>query len=227
MQLLEWPFFPLINRFANHPVTHNLDMVLTRFVSSIDTVKAGGVKKTPLLLSSEYSRKLSAPVNVNINELRSDLTTSKFTQHFIPVGYLLEGTFTSLYKNRFPPDSANASDFLAKSKRTSLIVVADGDLARNETDPRTGQPLPLGLDPFTNYTFANGDLLTNMVAYLVDENGLIRARNKEIRLRPLDREQIAAEKLKWQLINLALPLVALAVFGIVRSYFRKKKFASF
>jgi hypothetical protein len=61
----------------------------------------------------------------------------------------------------------------------------------------------------------------------VDENGLIRARNKEIRLRPLDREQIAAEKLKWQLINLALPLVALAVFGIARSYFRKKKFASF
>lgn len=227
MQLLEWPFFPLINRFANHPVTHNLDMVLTRFVSSIDTVKAEGVTKTPLLLTSEYSRKLSAPVNVNINELRSDLTTHKFTQHFIPVGYLLEGTFTSLYKNRFAPDSSSAENFLPESKRTSLIVVADGDLARNETDPRTGQPLPLGLDPYTNYTFANGDLLMNMVAYLVDENGLIRARNKEIRLRPLDREQIAAEKLKWQLINLVLPLVVLAVFGVVRSYFRKRKFASF
>lgn len=227
VQLLEWPFFPLINRFANHPVTHNLDMVLTRFVSSIDTVKAEGVQKTPLLFTSEYSRKLAAPVNVNVNELRSDLTTHKFTLHFLPVAYLLEGTFTSLYKNRFLPDSADAHDFLAESRPTSLIVVSDGDVARNALDPRTGQPLPLGLDPYSNYTFANADLLLNMVAYLVDENGLIRARNREIRLRPLDREQIAAEKVRWQLTNLVLPLVIIVIFGMVRSYWRKRKFASF
>lgn len=227
IQLIEWPFFPLVNRFADHPVTHNLDMVLTRFVSSIDTVKAEGVRKTPLLFTSEYSRKLAAPVNVNINELRSNLTTGKFTQHFIPVAYLLEGTFASLYKNRFLPDGADALHFLPESRRTSLIVVSDGDLARNEVDPRTGRPLSLGLDPYTNYTFANGDLLLNMIAYLVDENGLIRARNKDIRLRPLDREQIAAEKLEWQLVNLALPLVVLGIFGIIRSYVRKRKFATF
>jgi ABC-2 type transport system permease protein len=227
MQLLEWPFFPLINRFASHPVTHNLDLVLTRFVSSIDSVKAEGVRKTPLLFTSQYTRTLTAPVNVNINELRSDLRQSKFTQQFIPVAYLLEGKFTSLYKNRFTPDSTGDIAFIATSKPTSLIVVSDGDLPRNEIDKRTGQPLALGLDPYTNYTFANEDLLLNMIAYLVDENGLIRARNKEIRIRPLDREQIAAEKLKWQLINLVTPLVILLVFGIVRSYWRKTKFASF
>ena len=145
----------------------------------------------------------------------------------IPVAYLLEGEFTSLYKNRFLPEGADPSSFRDQSPITSLIVVSDGDLARNDVNRRTGQSLPLGFDPFTNYTFANQDLLLNMIAYLVDEDGLIRARNKEIRIRPLDREQIAEEKLKWQIINLGLPLIFLFTFGILRAYWRKKKFASF
>ena len=227
VQLLEWPFFPLINRFTNHPITRNLNMVLTRFISSVDTVKAEGVRKTPLMFTSQYSRTLTAPVNVNVNGLRNDLSAGKFTRSFIPVAYLLQGRFTSLYKNRFLPDSADQQSFRDQSPPTRLIVAADGDLVRNEIDRRTGNPLPLGFDPYNNYTFANEDLALNMIAYLMDENGLIRARNKEVRIRPLDREQIAAEKLKWQLINLASPLVILVMFGLTRSYWRRKKFANF
>lgn len=227
IHLMEWPFFPLINRYNEHAVTHNLDRLLTRFVSSIDTVKAEGVRKTPLMFTSEYSRKVTAPVNVNINELRKNLTAEQFTERHIPVAYLLEGKFTSAYKNRFLPEGTDPAAFREESESTSLIVVSDGDVVRNEVNRRTGQPFPLGFDPFMNYTFANQDLLLNFIAYLVDENGLIRARNKEIRIRPLDREQIADEKLKWQLINLAVPLVLLIAFGIVRAYLRKKKFANF
>lgn len=227
MQLMEWPFFPLINRFPPHPVTRNLDMVLTRFVSSIDTVKAEGVKKTPLMLTSQYSRKLTAPVNVNINELRANLTAAQFTEKFIPVAWLLEGRFTSLYKNRFLPEGVDQNSFQPESVPTSMIVVSDGDLARNDVNRRTGQPFPLGFDPYTNYTFANRELLLNMLSYLVDEDGLIRARNKQISIRPLDREQIAAEKVKWQIINLGLPLALVVLFGVTRAYWRKKKFANF
>jgi len=227
IHLMEWPFFPLINRFAEHPTTHNLDRVLTRFASSIDTVKAEGVVKTPLMFTSQYSRKLAAPVNVNINALRQDLSAGQFGEQHIPVAYLLEGKFSSLYKNRFLPEGVAQSSFRPEGEATSLIVVADGDLPRNDINRRTGQPLPLGFDPFSNYTFANQDLLLNFIAYLVDENGLIRARNKEISIRPLDQEQIASEKLKWQLINLVLPLAFLIAFGGARAYWRKKKFANF
>lgn len=108
-----------------------------------------------------------------------------------------------------------------------MIVVSDGDLARNDVNRRTGQPFPLGFDPYTNYTFANRELLLNMLSYLVDEDGLIRARNKQISIRPLDREQIAAEKVKWQIINLGLPLALVVLFGVTRAYWRKKKFANF
>lgn len=227
IHLMEWPFFPLINRYTDHPTTHNLDRLLTRFVSSIDTVKAEGVRKMPLMFTSEYSRKLTAPVNVNINELRQNLAAEQFTERYIPIAYLLEGKFTSLYKNRFLPEGMDPSSFREESETTSLIVVSDGDVARNEVNRRTGQPFPLGFDPFMNYTFANQDLLLNLIAHLIDENGLIRARNKEFRIRPLDREQIAEEKLKWQLINLGVPLLLLLAFGVVRAYWRKRKFANF
>jgi gliding-associated putative ABC transporter substrate-binding component GldG len=227
IQLIEWPFFPLINRFTEHPITHNLDVVLSRFVSSIDTVKAPGVMKTPLMLTSAYSMRLGAPVNVNVNALRENPSAEQFTERFIPVGYLLRGEFTSLFKNRFLPEGMSDLPFLERSATTSLIVVSDGDLARNEINRRTGQPLPVGFDPFSNYTFANQDLLLNMISYLLDENGLIRARNKEIRIRPLDREQIASGKFKWQVINLGLPLALLILFGMIRSYWRRRKFASF
>ncbi|MBT1699782.1 gliding motility-associated ABC transporter substrate-binding protein GldG [Fulvivirgaceae bacterium PWU4] len=227
IQLMEWPFFPLINRYADHSITHNLDAVVMRFASSIDTVKADGIRKTPLLFTSQYSRTLTAPVNVSIPALRRDIKPENYSKQFIPVGYLLEGQFTSLFRNRFLPEGADKASFTAAGGPAKIIVVADGDLAANAVHPRTRQPQPLGFDVFTNYTYANQDLLMNMLAYLTDENGLIKARNKEIKIRPLDRQKVASEKLKWQLINLALPLVVLVAFGTARAFVRKKRYASF
>ena len=110
---------------------------------------------------------------------------------------------------------------------TKIIVFADGDLARNDVNPRSGQPQQLGYDQFLRYTFANTELLMNAVAYLVNENGIIAARNKEVKIRPLDKEKIRSEKLKWQIVNIALPLVLLIIYGMIRSVLRKRKFSSF
>jgi ABC-2 type transport system permease protein len=192
----------------------------------METVKAAGVKKTPLMLTSQYSRAVAAPVNVSINFLRN-LTRESFSRSFIPVGYLLEGKFTSLFKNRFAPEGVDTLGFRAETEFSKIIVVADGDLAINMVNPRTGQPMPLGYDRSANRNYANEELLMNMLAWLTDENGLINARNKEIKIRPLDKEKIASEKTKWQVINLLLPLMALIFFGVVRSYLRKRRYASF
>jgi gliding-associated putative ABC transporter substrate-binding component GldG len=224
---LEWPFFPLVNQYAEHPITRNMDAVVTKFISSIDTVKALGVKKTPLLFSSAYSRKMTAPVKVSVNDLRKQLKEEKFNDGKIPLGYLLEGSFTSLYKNRFAPEGVDAKGFIEKSPATKIIVIADGDIARNDVNPRDGNPQALGFDPFAQYTFANQDLLMNMVAYLTDENGLIHVRSKQVKIRPLDKEKIKTDRTFWQVINLVLPIVALLIFGITRSYLRKMKYAKF
>jgi gliding-associated putative ABC transporter substrate-binding component GldG len=227
MQMMEWPFFPLINRYADHPITRNLDAVVARFISSIDTVKAPGVKKTPLLFTSAQTRTVMAPVNISANALRQDVRPEDFSKDGVPVGYLLEGSFTSLYKNRFLPDGETKETFRDHSVPTRLVVLADADLAINEVNQRNHQPQPLGFYPFTNYIFANRDLLMNAVAYLVDEQGLIQARSKQIKIRPLDREKVKQERVTWQFLNLVVPLVLLTIFGVVRMYWRKKKFARF
>lgn len=224
---MDWPFFPLVSGYADHVSTRNLDLTLTRFVSSLDTVKATGVSKTPLMFTSRGSRILSAPVKVGVNDLRKQMDPAQFTAGPVPVAYLLEGTFTSVFKNRFLPDSAATTGFQDTSVPTKMVVVADGDFVRNDVNPRNGQVQQLGFDPFSNYTFANQDLVLNLIAYLTDENGLIGARNKELKIRPLDKQTLANERLYWQLVNLVLPLVVLVAFGIALAYLRKRKYARF
>lgn len=224
MQLMEWPFFPLIGQKASHPITRNLDAVVLRFASSIDTVKARGVIKTPLLFTSDYSRKLSAPVRVSASDITKTSRTA-FSNGPVPVAWLLEGIFTSLYKNRFLPEGTDTTGFRAESKPAKVLVIGDGDLALNEINPRTGNPMQLGYDPYTQYTFANEELLLNAMAWLTDENGLIKTKNRVVKIRPLDRQ--AAQKNKWkiQMANLLLPVVLIAVIGLAYNHWRRKLYS--
>lgn len=224
IQLMPWPFFPLINKFGESPVVKNLDMVYTRFASSLDTVKATGVVKTPLLFTSVYSRVLNTPVSVNFNDLRKEMNPDYFNKGSIPVAYMLEGEFSSLYKNRILPPFAKKNQFKEQSVFTKILICSDGDLLRNEINYRTNQPYPLGFDPFMQRNFANKEFIVNSLEYMLDEEGLISARRKEVVLRPLDKVKIQEEKLKWQIINLVSPMILIIILGSIRQYFRKRKY---
>ena len=84
IQFMPWPFYPLANYTGDHPIVKNLDAIGGKFVSSMDTVKAQGITKTPLLFSSQYSRKVDSPVRVSLNELRKDFDPESFNQGPIP-----------------------------------------------------------------------------------------------------------------------------------------------
>jgi ABC-2 type transport system permease protein len=223
MQMLDWYFFPLVNNYADHPITRNLDAVHLRFVSSLDTVKAAGITKTPLMYSSPYARAVNTPVNVSANELRNTQLTEMGKP--MPLAFLLEGSFSSFYKNRFLPEQADPQSFVSDGLPAKILVVADGSLARNEINARTNQAQELGRDPFSGMMYANKDFILNALAYLTEEQGLITTRNREVKIRPLDRQKIANEKTRWQMLNLLLPVLLIVIFGIVRSVWRKKKYA--
>lgn len=225
IQLLQWPYFPVVNEYSNHPTVRNLDATLTRFSSSIDTVKAVGITKTLLLSSSPYSRKLMSPTLVDLNLMQQELDPEKFKTPNIPMGYLLEGEFSSLFKNKFLPEGYSKNQFKA-SGTSKIIVIGDGDLARNDFDPKTGEPLPLGFDPFTNQSFANQDLIINLINYLTNGDGLITARSKQVIIRPLDKVKLRDGKLKWQVINLVIPVAIIILFGILHYLYRKRKYAT-
>lgn len=221
-----WHYYVILNRFKRMPITKNLNGIYTRFLSTMDTIKTPNVKKTPLLLTNQYSRVRRMPNLVRLEEVRTDLDPKLYNRSFLPVCYLLEGKFTSLYKNRFAPDSIENKQVKQESEPTKIIVFSDGDIPRNEIDKRNGQPLPLGYDQLSQQTFSNKDFVMNALAYLIDENGLISSRNKEITLRPLDKFRVQDEKLSWQLINMVLPVAVIISFGIFRFWWRKRKYES-
>lgn len=222
IRMLAWPYFPIISNYGDHPVVKGMDAVMLRFASTIDTVKAVGVRKIPLMFTSANTKVIGAPVTVSFNDLRSDLLPEKFQSGPKAVGYLLEGAFTSLYKNRFSPPGFNRSELIEEGRESKLVVIADGDLIRNQFSQEEGNPLPLGVEPYSQTNYANEALIMNLMDYLLDEDGLIETRAKEVKIRPLDKVEIRQERSKWQVINLIVPLVILIVFGLFKKVWRRK-----
>lgn len=222
---IEWPFFPLVNTYSNHLATRHLDAVAFKFASTIDTIAAKGVTKTPLVFTSPYSRVLGAPVTVNVANLKRDLNPAAFQAGPKALGFLLEGNFTSVYQNRILPENADKSNFIETSAQTKLVVVSDGDFARNEVNARTGQSSPLGYDPVFNVTFANEDFLMNVLNYLTNESGIINTRAKEILIRPLDKNKVAQSKTFYQVVNLVVPVALVILLSVLLNFLRAKRFA--
>jgi ABC-2 type transport system permease protein len=217
----------LINQFANHPIVRNLDAVSMKYASTIDTVRADGIKKTPLLFTSQHTRLTQAPIPVSLNLMRAEMRPELFTSSHQPVGYLLEGSFNSLYQNRFLPAFANKETFKSASGPAKIIVVADGNVARNEVNRQNGRPYPLGFDPVLQTTLGNKDFIMNSLSYLLNDEGLILARNKEIQIRPLDKFRAQDQKVFWQVLNLIVPIALVILFGVVKFYVRKRKYSRF
>ncbi|MGB3181211.1 MAG: gliding motility-associated ABC transporter substrate-binding protein GldG [Cyclobacteriaceae bacterium] len=227
IRLLPWPFYPLMNRYSEHPVTRNLDAVLGRYVSSVDTVKADGITKTPLIYTSQYTRVLQAPVEVSYNAMRKDMEPESFTDQSQSVAWLLEGAFTSVFRNRILPPGSDSRTFRETGEPGKIFVASDGDLLSSQLSPRTRQRVPLGEDPYTQTDYANDDLLLNTLAYMLDENGLIAARSKRISIRPLDAPEVEENAFSWQVFNLLTPIVLVILFGLIRYFYRKRKYAAF
>ncbi len=142
------------------------------------------------------------------------------------VAWLLEGTFPSLFANRMPPEITASGEisFLEESAHTAMIVVADGDMARNQFNMQNGYPLPLGYDQYTRQTFGNKDFLLNALSYLVEGDGLISIRSREIKLRQLDGTKVQQSRMQWQLVNTLLPIALVILFGLFLAWLRKKRY---
>jgi len=225
IQMIPWPFYPVLTNFSDHPSVRNLDAILGQFISEVDTVKAVGITKTPLLTTSQYTKVLGPPVRVAFNDLRDKLRPELFTDGPKTIGYLLEGAFTSLYANRLIPKGFKKEDFKAKGVEGKVVVFGDGDIIRNEIDPETGDPMGLGVEPFSQATYANEDFILNMLDYLIDDSGLMEARSREVKIRPLDRVKLQQERTRWQVINVVLPVILVVMLGVIKWYVRRKKFA--
>lgn len=223
-------YFPVFAADENHLILKNVDAVEGKFASSLDTLANPGIKKTILLHSSPYTKLAPTPWMIDLSDLRNKPDVSEYTRKNVPVAVLLEGKFTSDFKNQLPPkpDSANDSianyKFIEESIPTSQIVIADGDMIQNDVSPQ-GQPVTLGYFTYTGQLFANKNFLLNCIDYLTGKTSHIEMRAKTVKLRLLDMSRVKAEKTKWQFINLLIPFVFLIVFGIIYTLIRQWRYS--
>ncbi len=227
IQMLPWLFYPILMPVSKHPLVKNLDGIKSEFISSIDTIAVPGIKKTVLLASSPFNQKLNTPHLISLQMVEQEVDPKDFRSAPKTVGVLLEGNFKSDFKNRPVPEGLEEKiNVLPQSKPTKMIVISDGDILKNQVNEADGSPFPLGFDRYTQQTYGNKNFLLNVADYMTDDSGLINLRNKEIKIRLLNRAQIKSEKVFWQILNNLLPLAILLLFGIFQQYFRRRKYAA-
>ncbi len=226
LQLVPWFYSPIVTSENNHIINTNIDPVKLNFASTIDTIPSAHIKKTILLSSSNYSKVLKAPYRVSMEAsvfaAQNGLDKKTFKDGSKPLAVLLEGSFDSYFKNRITPGNM---PFIKSSKETQMIVISDGDIARNDFNPNNGHMEPLGMDKYLNYLFDNKKFLLNSLNYLTNDADIIPARCKRIEMRLLNKTEVKENKRKIQILNIALPLAFLALFGLLYNWIRVRKYA--
>lgn len=227
IEYFRWYYFPLLNSASNSNIVKNINPIKADFVSSIDPVVSDSdVQKIPLLKTSDYTKVSAAPVFISLSLLRQAPDTRMFAQKGQNVAYLLNGKFESLYANRMTSAIVESEEigFMPSGKETSMIVVADGDIIKNQFHIPKGYPLPLGFDQYTQVTYGNKEFIENAISYLVDGEGLISIRSRELKIRLLDMNKVNDNTMLWQVVNVIVPSALVVVFGFIMAIIRKRKF---
>ena len=224
--LQPWVFFPIVIPTSEHPIVRNLNGIKLEFTSSIDTVGAKSIKKTVLLSTSDKTRALRTPTQVSLDVMVEEPNPAQFNRRYLPVAVLLEGKFESVFKNRLTTGIKESRDiqFREDGRPTKMIVVSDGDIMRNHINP-DGTYLPTGFDQYTQQQFGNKTFLLNAINYLCDDISLTTIRSRSLEIRLLDRKKAEAERTNWQIINVAIPIGLILLFGFINAYLRKKRYA--
>lgn len=226
-----WVYYPLLRPSPDSPITRNLNRVKAGFASTVDTVgRDSRVRKSILLTTSPEARTVMPPMVISLEEADQLVPDAMFNAGPLPVAVLLEGTFSSVFANRMAGSIMGDPGLVTatESKPTKMIVVADGDIIRNEISWEGGnpEPLTLGLDRYTMQTFGNKDFLVNCINYLVNDNGLIEMRSRELKPRLLDQARIKSQRSLWQVVNTVVPVLIIILAGVVYNALRRRHYIS-
>lgn len=225
IELTPWLFYPILMPTRTHPIIKNLDGIRTEFIGSIDTIANPTIKKEIILESSPFHKVYNTGASISLRMVEEQPDPNTFQNAQKPVAALLSGKFPYIFENRPAPQGIQSPVDLSNiSKPAKMFVIADGDWLINQVNTKDNSPYPLGWDRYTEQQFANKTLLQNVVDYLTNDEQLIKLRNREVKLRLLNQSVVKQDKLKWQLINVASPIVLLLFIGFIQQSLRKRKY---
>ena len=221
-QEYNWRFSPFVYPVSSHPVVKNMEGIKFEFASPIEILK-NDINKIVLLASSEYSKTIGTPSPISLDMVTEETTPEEYEgKGMLPVAVLMEGKFNSMYQNRVLPFKDNS--FQATGKDNKMIVISDGDVIKNKLNT-DGEPYELGFDNRVGALYGNKEFLMNCVNYLLDDNGLINIRSKDVDLPLLNKEEVYKNYTMAQMVTVGLPIVILAIFGFLFTFMRKRKYS--
>ena len=207
-----FPYLPMASNFSKGSMmVKDLRGVVLFFVSSVDTVKLGAKNLHGEILFSSSAQSGRQTGAFMFDPLQR-YTREDFSEKNIPLAVVVSGKFKSAFEGKPVPADTSAgaappsSPTIASSPDTRIILVGDGDFARDQY-----------LGNRDNLT-----LLANMVDYLVDDAGLITIRSKDVTMPPLEPTSDATKKLA-KYGNLILPPLLVIGYGLIRWRMRKTR----
>jgi ABC-2 type transport system permease protein len=222
-----WYYAPLLLASPEHPVTRNITEVRSEFCSGIDLVGDNKQVKSKLLLAtSDNTHIIGTPTTIDLSQTPKATDKTYFNAGYVPVAVAMEGHFDSDFANRMTPKGMTETlPIREKSLYSRQIVVADGDIIRNETTGKNDSTaIPLGFDRYMNQQFGNKDFIQNAVLYLTDNDGWMDLRSRTLKLRLLNKKITNNDRIIWQVANVVIPIGLLILFGVAYQVLRKRKY---
>lgn len=224
-----WSYYPLLTPPSTHPITSGITLIQSKYPSTIDAVGHGtAVAKTVLLASSTHSRTQPVPALISLAESMQRPDPSHYRQSSLPIALLLEGAFASAFLNRPLQQYNHRRPFVFKthSDTTRMIVVADGDMIRNDVVRRPDgvRIFPLGFDNYMKTQFGNRAFVKNSLCFLLDDDNVFQIRRREWTLRLLDKTKVYPQRDFWVALNSVLPIALTLLAGLAFTGIRRRRY---
>ena len=207
------------------PLADGTATLRLQVAAGLDTIE-NSVRKTILLQTSPYSFRVSLPHAMSADLMREHIDLERFNQGPQTVALWLEGSFPTAFPLVRPVmENASGFPFRSQSLPTAMMVVGDGDMARNDWSTDRQVAFPLGFDRYTGQMYGNGDFLLNAVHLLTGHPQWASLKAKSLPMRLLDKAKLEQERRFYTVFNFALPLGIVLLSGLLLAWQRKRQYA--
>jgi gliding-associated putative ABC transporter substrate-binding component GldG len=128
MSSMQFPFFPIVSKFSDHPITQGLTGVVMQFPSFVEFKGDSSITHTPLAFTSDKSGTVRPPIYINIQR---QWTLNDFPKSALPLAMALEGP-------------------IAGGVNSKMVVIGNGDFVINGSGERPQQLQPDNINLFVN-----------------------------------------------------------------------------
>lgn len=224
-----WPYFVRGFQAGKNPITESITSVKFEFANPLELLENPNVEHTVLLATSPYTTLQPSMSLVELAEV-DQIVAEEYQMGRIPLAVLAEGNLKSMFASRY--ERNEIPNFKSETTEGKLIVVSDGDVAKNHV--LMGRPMRLGEDKFSlrpdnprqrPVAYDNQNFLLNCIDYLLGETDFLNLKNRKLEIPVLNETKVQLDKSTWQMTNLILPAVVIWLIGLGMIWWRKRRFS--